>query len=678
MSFVNPWFLFALFAVAIPVIIHLFHFRRFRKVQFSNIYFLEELKEEKRKQSKLKHILVLLSRLLAVIFLVLAFARPYVPHEEAGISFEGNVVSIYVDNSFSMEALSARGRLIDEAQRIAGEIAAAFPATDEFHLLTNDFEGRHHRFVSREDFVSLLNEIELSPRVRDLSQIYQRQKEMLKHTHYENRSLFMISDFQKNISDFKNFEVDTTLSAFLIPVRAQRSDNVYIDSLWFESPVKITGQPVTINVAIYNDGRQKLENQPLRLFVNDILRSVASFDIQPGEKIEKQLSYTVGGNHIQQGRVEIVDYPIVFDDKKYFSFKVTDNIPVLAVNQTGESRYLNALFDDNETFSYRNISLLNIDYSAFQNSNLIILNGLSSISSGLSMELSRFVREGGSVAVFPGENIDFNSYKNFMTSLNVNYYKSLDTNTYNVSSLNDLHPLFYGVFDDVPDNVDFPVAKKHYVIGSSTSTSGDYLLQLQNGNNFFTSQQSGRGQVYLSAVPLDDEFSNFPLHPVFVPVMYNAAVYSVPQVRPYHVIGENIPIHIRHIQAQRDHVYHLKSDEKEFIPEARMINNRTNLYVHDQVKKAGNYSIYFEGKPIDGISFNYDRRESQMEVYDAGQLNNEIDDHQMSRISTLDIGDSSFDKTFERFTMGRELWQICLILALIFFLAEVMLLRFWK
>ncbi len=645
---------------------------------FSNIRFLEELREEKRRQSKLKHLLVLLCRLLAVIFLVLAFARPYIAHEEAGISHEGNVVSIYVDNSFSMEALSARGRLITEAKRIADEIVQAFPATDDFHLLTNDFEGRHQRFVSREDFISLLHDVDLSPRVRNLSQVYERQKEMLNNSPAENKSLFIISDFQKNISDFENFETDTATSSYFLPVRAQRADNVYIDSLWFESPVKLADQPMTINVRIINDGNQTLENQPLRLYIDDVLRSVASFDIQAGETLEKQLSYTIDSTGIQHGWAEIVDYPVVFDDKKYFSFKVFENIPVLIINQSGESRYLKALFEDDKTFSCRNMSLLNIDYSAFQNSDIIILNGLNNISSGLRTEIARFVGEGGSLVIFPGEEIDFDSYRDFLTALEANYYTSLDTNRYLVSSLNDMHALFYGVFDKVPEDVELPVAEKHYEISRRVDVREDYLLQLQNGNNFFTSQPSGRGEVYLSAVPLDERYSNFPLHPVFVPIMYNAALYSVPQTKPYQVIGQTLPVQIRHRQKTQYPVYYIRDDNVEIIPEIRTVNNRINLYVHDQIDRSGNYLLYGEESLIDGISFNYDRRESKMDVYSAGELENKIEDHQMQRINALEIGDTTFEKAFERYTMGRELWQLCLVLVLVFFLAEILLLRFWK
>ncbi len=79
MQFVYPTFLFALLAVAI----HLFHFRRYRKVYFSDVSFLQQLSDESKKQSRNKHLLVLAARVLAIVFLVFAFSRPFIPSGES-------------------------------------------------------------------------------------------------------------------------------------------------------------------------------------------------------------------------------------------------------------------------------------------------------------------------------------------------------------------------------------------------------------------------------------------------------------------------------------------------------------------------------------------------------------------------------------------------------------------
>jgi L-asparagine transporter-like permease len=78
MHFLYPAFLFALLTLAIPVLVHLFNFRRYKKVLFSNVQFLKEVQEQQASRRNLKERLILAARLLALLFLVFAFARPYI------------------------------------------------------------------------------------------------------------------------------------------------------------------------------------------------------------------------------------------------------------------------------------------------------------------------------------------------------------------------------------------------------------------------------------------------------------------------------------------------------------------------------------------------------------------------------------------------------------------------
>src|SRR5688572_21984613 len=178
-SFVYPAFLFALALITIPIIIHLFNFRRFRKVYFTNVRFLRELKEETTSRSRLKHLLVLFSRILAVSFLVLAFAQPYIPVEQGNKIVSDRAVSVFIDNSFSMEAVTREGSLLDVAKNKAREIAAAYKQSYRFQLLTNDFDPVHQRLISREEFIDQLELVRISPSSRQLSEVISRQKDAL-------------------------------------------------------------------------------------------------------------------------------------------------------------------------------------------------------------------------------------------------------------------------------------------------------------------------------------------------------------------------------------------------------------------------------------------------------------------------------------------------------------------
>src|SRR5258706_15952530 len=113
MNFIYPGFLFALSALVIPVVIHLFNFRKFKKIYFTNVRFLREIKQDTQSRSKIKHLLILLSRILAVSFLVLAFAQPYIPATKGVVMSGIRAVSVYIDNSFSMDALGKNGSLME-------------------------------------------------------------------------------------------------------------------------------------------------------------------------------------------------------------------------------------------------------------------------------------------------------------------------------------------------------------------------------------------------------------------------------------------------------------------------------------------------------------------------------------------------------------------------------------
>jgi hypothetical protein len=138
MSFLYPSFLWALGVLSIPILIHLFNFRRTTKVFFSSTRFLKHVKEVTVARRKLKHYLILASRLLFLLFLVFTFAQPIIPaHEQVG---SNRNILLYLDNSQSMSAQAGeKTRGLDHAVRMAESIVETFPPDTHYKLITNDF-----------------------------------------------------------------------------------------------------------------------------------------------------------------------------------------------------------------------------------------------------------------------------------------------------------------------------------------------------------------------------------------------------------------------------------------------------------------------------------------------------------------------------------------------------------
>ena len=682
MQFLNPYFLFASALIAIPVIIHLFNFRRYKTVYFSNVKFIEELKLETQKTSKLKHLLVLILRILAVLCLVFAFAQPYIPTSENQkiINDKKNLVSVFIDNSFSMDALSVNGKLIDDARLKAKEIASAYKSSDLFQLLTNDFEGRHQRLVSKEEFLDMVDEVKSSPAVKNISQIISRQKDALASVESKNKVAYIISDFQKNITDIEKIQKDSLVRFYFIPVAANETNNLYVDSCWFASPVKLLNHTVKLFVKIINRSKTDYEKFPVKLFVNDKQLAVASINIKANSEEEIQLPYTLRNKGIQHGMVQIEDYPITYDDRFYFSYTVYDKIPILSINGKIESDRLNALFSGDSAFNFVNSSEKNLDYSSFNKYKLILLDELKEISSGLAQELQRFTDNGGSLVVFPSDEIDLESYKNFLSVLKSNYYTGLDTANTKVDLINMNHFIYQNVFDHVPENVELPKVFSHYTFNKLSRSGEESLLKMQDGDNFLTFQPAGQGKLYLFAVPLNTNFSSLVKEFIFVPTLYQIALMSEKYEKLFYTIGNEEVIELSDAKVSGDDVYKLKQTGSDFeiIPEYKNIQSLTYIYTHNQVKTAGNYVLQANHDQITGLAFNYNRKESDLRCFTAAELKDHLDKVNLKNFEVIQVSNKPLKQVLTEINQGIRLWKLFVILALVFLAFEIFLLRFDK
>jgi hypothetical protein len=681
MQFVNPLFLLGLLAISIPVIIHLFNFRKFRKVYFTNVKFIEELRQQTQKHSQLKHLLVLLMRILAIVSLVLAFAQPYIPlNKNANKKESQNTVSIFIDNSFSMEAASSDGTLLDLARQKAGEITAAYKSSDRFQLLTGDFEGKHQRFVSREEFVEMLDEVEISPVTRPLSEVVKRQSDLFSEQAKTNHTAFLVSDFQKGITDFGNISPDSSVQVVAIPLEASGRNNLYIDTIWFDSPVFQVSQVLNLNVRIKNASENDFEKIPVKLLINNQQKAIASFDVKSGEETDIRMPFTASEVGIQSGKLEITDFPITYDDSFYFTFEVKSEIPVLAIYDRNENVYLNSLFGKDSAFVYTTAPDNKLDYSAFSTNSLIILDGLKNISSGLGQEIRRFADGGGSIMVFPANEIDLDSYTEFFGLMAVNGFTIADTFQTRISSINLQSTVYDDVFESMPENIDLPAVFRHYPIRRQANSMMEELLTLQNGDVFLGAEPTGKGTFYLCAAPLDQQWTNFPKHAIFVPSLYKIALLSNPGSQLYYTAGDNEDIIIKKTTLNGDQIFKIRSLDGNFeiIPEHRAIASQISIFTRNKVKKAGNYEIVYEGRRIAGVSFNYNRAESDMVNLSKTQIEKMIQDFRLDNFSVISPTSRSLSEVITEIDKGFRLWKIFIVLALVFLLGELLLLRFWN
>jgi len=689
MSFLFPGFLLAFAALSVPVIIHLFNFRKFKKVFFTNVRFLKEVKLDTQSRSRLKHLLVLACRILAVSFLILAFARPFIPSATSSAVASQKIVSIYIDNSFSMESIGKNGRLIDEALRKAHEITNAYSTGDRFQLLTNDFEVRHQRLVNREEMESMIDEVKTGSSVRKISEVVQRMKDIKQNASRslvsENVShiICLLSDFQKTTADIEALRYDSTEKIFLVPLPSQKQSNVFIDTCFISSPYVQLNSPAELKVQIKNSSSGDVKNVPVKLTVNGIQKSLSSVDVPTNGTAVATLNFTAAETGWQQAEISITDYPVTFDDNYFLSFFISTHLNILAVNGSEPNKYLYALFGHDEYFSFTNVEENRIDYSAFGNYHLIILNELKSPSSGLAQELNRFLEKGGTAIVLPDASASVSAYNYFLSSLHAPQYSEVITADERIASLEKGSVLFKDVFESTSSDknqiMDLPVVKKYFPIAGGNMNQ-EVLLRLQNRSAFLSQTEKGKGKLFLFAVPLNSDFSGLPVHALFVPLFHRLALLSSGTLPTNSIIGRDQQAEISDSALSGDRVYHLinAKGNVDVIAGERVSEGRHVISFQNQISKAGNYELKNGNKISAVIPFNYDRAESDLACLSSSELDRVISSSGMQNIKPLEPGNENLSVTLQRIIEGTHLWKWCIMLALLFLAAEILLIRFFR
>ena len=674
MQFVYPAFLFALLSLTIPVLVHLFNFRRYQKVYFSNVQFLKEIKEQQSSRRNLRERLILLSRLLVLAFLVLAFARPYFPNKSTVSPGKRQIISIFLDNSYSMQTLNTEGSLLDEAKRRAKEIASAYSVNDRFQLLTQDFEGKHQRLLTRQGFNDAVDDVKISAQSRRLPQIIFRQQSIMQNQSGTTEQIYVVSDFQKSATGQAQIKPVAGANLNLVQLKANTLPNIAVDSVWLLSAVHRPGESEKLVVKLHNYADKDAQGIPLKLFINGNQKALGSFSLKAKSSQQDTLAFSGLQSGWQQGLIQLQDNPIVFDNDFYFTFNVKERMPVLLIDGGQVNPYLQAAFTTDAFFKPVNVNYGSVDYAGLSSYPVVALSDVKSVPAGLAQQLKAYVAKGGTLMVFPADGADLYSYRTLLQAIGAAWPEKLITEATRVSNLNTNNPLFRGVFEDAPRNPDLPVVQKYYQLNSGGSTQSEALMDLPGRQPFWSGYHSGSGKVYLSAVPLQESYSNLPRHALLIPILFRIVLLSGHDQPLYYTVGKNEVVETIPFQLSEKQVLKLNRGNEIFIPDARQQDGSTFLYIADQIQQPGIYLLKKQDSLAAVIAFNNNRLESDLTYFEPGELKNLVPKNGV----VVQAGKGSLQGAVSETNFGLQLWKVCIILALIFVAAEILLICFYK
>ena len=674
MSFLFPTFLWALLALAIPIIVHLFQFRRFKTVYFSNVAFLNAVFEDNKSRTNIKKWLLLFARLLAVSFLVFAFAQPYFQQENSNGTQPVGASSVFIDNSLSMESSGFESTLLEEAKQRALRIAQQSRNGVSHQILTQQFAASEQLLLNKQEATEQINRIQTAPQSRSLSSIIERQRAAMNKVNSENKQFIIVSDFQKSTVDWQNIQpLDSTENLVLIPLPVQSKENSFIDSVWIDAPIIQPGENLSVNVSFKRQSGESTQEIPVELRLNGEQYTLFSIELAPDSKLDTAIQVMIPNESFIKASIHIDDAGMTYDNDFYFALNIQNSISVLEITDESNSAIRNAFATDS-SYQYQQAKPGSVSPELLEKAQFIILNSKSDLSSGLYQLIGEQLQADKNILIFPPKASELQELNQFLISNQAVTLTNWDTANKEIREVAVDNPIYQNVFAKDPDDVLWPNLSGSYQFKNG-SVYRDDLMKTSGGYAAFVHQEVSNGHLFIASFPLQS--GNFANHPIFLPTLFRASLFSNKQQSLYGVIGEQTWINTS-LKPQQDNTFQV-SDSKgnSFIPQSIPQRGFTRLETMNQIQNPGFYTVNGADNQQEVAAFNYSRNESEINYLSASDLEIQASQNGIQ----LHVIEGKIEDTAQQLSTISEIdtyWRLCLLLALLFLATEVVITRFMK
>lgn len=695
MTFLNPTLLIGLIAGAIPIIIHLITQQRARVVAFSTLRFLKELKTQQIRRLKIKQILLLLLRTLALLFLAFAFARPTLKGRlgsDVHSSAQTSAVLI-IDNSLSMSAESNGQQLFDLAQQRVAELAQLFKPGDEIYGIfatpgsPEIYEGAKYDFKT---VAKIIQRAKVSHSSTDLVAALQKAKTILQQSRNINKEIYIISDFQKTAfreSDPPKLSMfqDQGIKLFLIPIRSTSFSNLVITDVKVINQIIEVGNSVELEVRVKNTGNRTERDRLIQVFLDEKRSGQASISLEPGQSQAARLRVVPQRSGLIGGSVLLEDDNLFGDNRRYFTLPVPDQISVLVIcQQSRDARFLQlALNPELNRATPLKVDFLTpdkIEFGTLKNYQVIALVNLSRVDGRFLNALAEHVQAGAGLMVFLGNEVDLRNYNgNLNQKLMLPAFSETfgtmgdQTSFLTIGRIDFDHPIFSGVFEQTPQQVESP--KFYFATILKLANGHEPIIEFSNGAPFVVESNFGAGRVMVFASALDPNWSDLYLKGLFVPLMNRAVMYLSGNARaanPSSLVDQPLSAEVSGVTNVNNLRIELPDGKAvQVIPQ---IGGGTFKINFNETDQPGIYSLYGEDRLLARWPVNPEPMESDLSMVDQEELNRILGESAFFLVPN----NKGIVTAVQTSRYGQELWRYFVAASLLMLMIEMLLSRSGK
>ena len=678
MRFVHPEILWALTALAVPVLIHLFNFRRYKKIAFSNVSFLKEVKSETTKSSKIRHLIILICRLLAFATLILAFTQPFFPTALSEKMKGSRAVSVYIDNSLSMQGQAEGVSFLESSKQKASALVSSFSSNDRFQIISNNFKGTDQRLLSKDEALQSIQDISFSPETKLLSAVFNRQRDLLKKSAADIRLYYWISDFQQNTSDIQDITNPEDALVTAIPATKDVQKNISIDSIYFSTPQRILNNSDTLLVVIQNHSNEEMSDVPLSVELDGIQKAVSAVSL-PAKGISTiPIAFSTTQTGFHYGSVRINDFPLVFDDVHYFAYSISEKINILNVVGS-EQQNVEQLFSNDPQYNFISVNAAAVSTESIQSSNLIVLQGIQSLSPQLIGDLSSYIEQGGTIFLIPHSTSDLLSYNNLLGRCNSVQLGAKSTTALSAISVDLSNPFYSPAFERLQNNASLPSAISHFPMSNGNLQSLP-LISFQDNTPLLAQTNFGKGRLFVSSVSCIKTESTFLSHALFPVSLLRAAETSAAAQQLYYQLGKESYVTLSQSPSTEDGLFEISStnNSKTFIAQSRSTGRESEVFLPSEMTESGFYVVKENSASLMPLAMNFNNTESNVEIITTDELLKLGQQIGLADFSVKDANAEMLQSLATELGGGISLWKYLIYSGLLFIALEIVFIKIWK
>ena len=548
LNYSSPLFLFGLFGIAVPVLIHLLTRRQQKKIQFSAVYLLAQSKKRSSRKPQPNRLLLLLARCLAIALFSLALADPFFSfrQSEAFLSTSPTSIVFILDDSYSMGVQADKKTLFEHVQKYISEEIKQAPDSSEFSLILASTSARIEQNWTSDKtvFDGTLKTLSVSFRTTAIGDAIEQSIQLLESAKQEKKKILLLTDLDKNGWQAETFLKISHLMPYPIRIvdfsSLQSEKNVAMVKTTEASQEFLTRSRLLKVKAEIKNVSSILSRRSLSLVLEGKIVKEELLEILPGQTLVQEFSYPLRRSQPLNGIVQVSEDGLKTDNYRYFSFHPNQNIKVLVVDgdpetisHQSESFYLErALNPFSVSLSHIQPTISTLAELPFRNLadfSVVILANIRALSPGYELKLEKFVLNGGALLFGMGDQVNpkyFNEKLGNLLPVKLDSLYQIKEGTLHLLLKNNTHPVMK-VFSpkEIKEMQEIKFFSM-YTVQAREDRKFTVGAWFSNQNPAVIESKVEKGLVVIFLSSLDRDWNDFPIQPTFLPWVQRWTQYS--------------------------------------------------------------------------------------------------------------------------------------------------------